>query len=82
MKDNRTFWCDYNDFLESDEWQENKRRIIQDRGYCCERCGSTEGIKLHHLNYDQELGSETDDDLMLLCDDCHNDAHKDLECFE
>jgi hypothetical protein len=64
----------YLDYIQSDEWRMRKAIIIEERGYACEECGCTdEHLQLHHLTYDR-LGAELDEDLQLLCHDCHEIA--------
>jgi len=56
-------------------WWERKAELIEVRGCCCEWCGADdEEIELHHLSY-EHLGDERDDELVLLCVDCHRQAH-------
>lgn len=71
----------YIDFINSDEWKEKRSLIIQDRGQICERCGeiieNKNKLHLHHRDYDKEFGTEADEDLMILCEDCHHNLHRD-----
>ena len=71
----------YLKYLLSNEFKQMKQAIINKRGYMCENCFSSNKIDLHHKNNDHINGKERAEDLILLCRDCHNDAHKDLECF-
>jgi hypothetical protein len=63
----------YNDHLNSEEWRELKREIIDERGAECERCGEEGVLYLHHKTYER-LGEELPSDLELLCGDCHKIA--------
>jgi len=40
----------------------------------CQRCNRRGGLEVHHLNYER-VGREKDNDLVTLCDRCHNDIH-------
>jgi len=42
----------------------------------CERCGLGLPLDLHHLHY-RTVGRETPADLLALCRDCHDAAHRD-----
>lgn len=67
---------EYLNHIASDAWREFKRRIIQRRGYKCERCGAdgnNVNLQLHHVTYER-LGHEHDADVRLLCGDCHHHA--------
>ena len=67
----------YEEVLCSALWWERRAEIIEVRGRVCERCGSDGGeveLELHHVTY-ARLGDESDDDLELLCGECHCRAH-------
>lgn len=63
----------YNAYLQSKHWKEFRAKIIEERG-CCEKCGSTERLHIHHVTYDN-LGKEKPDDVMCLCNSCHYKIH-------
>lgn len=55
---------------------DKRKRLIGDglKERRCERCGSTEKLELHHKNfnkYDNNL-----DNLIILCENCHDAAHE------
>lgn len=62
----------------SGEWR-RLRRQLRNRAACmCEVCGSTDDLHMHHIKSWAEypdLRLELDN-LMLLCRDCHYDAHR------
>jgi hypothetical protein len=66
----------YSDYLVSAHWQEFRTKIIAKRGYRCEICPAS-GVKiaLHHRTYER-LGNESEDDIILVCPDCHDRIHK------
>lgn len=69
----------YQQFLETGYWIYIRGLIRDLAGDCCEMCGDSRQVKLHvhHRTYanrgweDQNLG-----DLILLCEDCHEDVHR------
>jgi 5-methylcytosine-specific restriction endonuclease McrA len=61
----------YNERVNSDAWKARKRELIRWRGQFCERCGLHGPLDLHHKTYER-LGEEMDDDLELVCRDCHD----------
>lgn len=76
---------EYQDYISSDEWKEKKTAQIVEYGLCCSKCGkelSRRDLDLHHKSYDKEFGSETEEDLMLVCKDCHKELHQDVSCFD
>jgi 5-methylcytosine-specific restriction endonuclease McrA len=72
---------EYKEFLASDTWEVIRKEKIEECGNECERCGETVRLQVHHRHYDMEFGKERSEDLMVLCKDCHNLMHKDLEEF-
>ena len=41
----------------------------------CKACKSREKLVVHHLNY-KNKGFETSKDVLLLCEECHNQIHR------
>lgn len=68
--------AEYTVYMQSRKWMERKRRLFKKRGYTCEKCGADGSwlhLEVHHKNYDR-LGHELDDDLLIVCRDCHPKA--------
>jgi hypothetical protein len=66
---------EYQVYLASPHWRSLAARIKLARGNKCERCGETERLDAHHLTYDR-IGCERDEDLMVLCRECHLSLHE------
>jgi len=60
------------------EWQELRRQILQRDGYTCQHCGSTNQLEVHHIQARHKGGTDTPDNLITLCADCHiqDDAYR------
>ena len=56
--------------------QSIKSWLVEKRGNKCERCGSTFGIVAHHKIRMMDNGTNNDDNIELLCADCHGAEHK------
>jgi len=65
---------DYNVYLRSKKWEDKKKHIIKTYGGKCEICDSTSILQVHHNTY-KNRGVELDDELTLLCKDCHETYH-------
>jgi len=70
----------YYEYLRSDEWFMTRLMTLIVARFCCEFCGHPAddrgmGLDVHHLSYDR-LGDELPGDLIVLCRDCHTDAHQ------
>ena len=70
----------------SAHWSAVKKRFYasefatkKDDKFCCKACEAV-NVKLncHHLTY-ESLGAETNDQLCLLCDECHSLVHSQFE---
>lgn len=67
----------YAEYLQTDHWIEVRNWIREWWNYTCQRCGNKrEGrhLNVHHLTYARR-GHEHDEDLELLCGDCHQKEH-------
>jgi hypothetical protein len=61
---------DYLAYLQSGTWRTKRNRALTLAAYRCERCGTGRQLEVHHRTYDR-LGREWDQDLEVLCRDCH-----------
>lgn len=64
----------YQNYLQSVVWYDFRGKIFNERGFKCELCKSSKNIQLHHLTYER-LGNEQPEDVMVLCQKCHEKAH-------
>lgn len=65
----------YYEYLDSEQWRQKRNRILARDNYRCQKCGSAINLRVHHIRYPQEIGTEQDDDLITLCDSCHTYVH-------
>ncbi len=66
----------YQEYLQSDEWKYRADRAKKCAGHRCQVCNSTEkSLDTHHRTYDR-LGCEQDEDLIVLCRNCHTLFHE------
>jgi len=64
---------DYKEFLNSSLWADFRSRLRKAHNCSkCARCGSTEGINLHHMSYKALLDPAN---IAVLCRDCHKIQH-------
>lgn len=69
----------YARYIQSTKWETRRAafratRPPDEKG--CARCGDYSRIHVHHLSY-AKLGNEPDEDLCLLCKECHEMFHRD-----
>jgi len=65
----------YSEYLQTDHWREVRRRAQKRAGFRCEICNNPEGIQVHHRTYERR-GEERNDDLIVLCENCHRTFHE------
>ena len=75
----------YNEYLASQEWKSIRAAHLL-KYPKCERCGSKNNLQVHHLYYEDDLGSvlgrETSECLVTLCSNCHLELHEELVATE
>lgn len=68
---------EYREYIKSKEWKAKAKAAKRRVNYCCEKCGNLKPEHLlhaHHLTYER-LGKEREEDVMVLCANCHARAH-------
>lgn len=65
----------YNEYLHSDHWKAFRTAYYREHPRKCVVCGfAGDRVVLHHKTYDR-LGAEHPEDVIPLCDDCHQKTH-------
>lgn len=67
----------YHDFLKTPYWKTVSYEAKKRAGFKCMICSSPTNLRTHHKNYNHH-GREIehiDDDLVVLCDECHKKFH-------
>jgi hypothetical protein len=66
----------YQEYLTTPEWQATRKHILQRDHYQCQGCHAVDVLlHVHHYTYER-LGCEQDEDLVTLCEDCHEELHR------
>lgn len=65
----------YKNYLLTPLWKYNRKKFIENREQKCEICKGNQKLEVHHLSY-KNIGSEKNEDLCLLCNNCHTEVHK------
>lgn len=64
----------YENYINSTQWKNFRIKLFKERGFKCELCGSKKNLQVHHITY-ENLSTEKDDDVLILCQVCHQKAH-------
>jgi len=66
----------YEEYLMTPEWLATRKRILKRDHYQCQGCKALEVLlHVHHYTY-VRLGQELDEDLVTLCEVCHDELHR------
>jgi 5-methylcytosine-specific restriction endonuclease McrA len=66
---------EYQQYLQSSQWKNKRRKVLQRAGYKCEKCGANgSSLQIHHLTYER-IFNERSSDLQAVCDRCHRRLH-------
>ena len=66
---------EYLDYLLTDHWQGLRQASFIKHGKVCHACRSREKLQAHHLIYRHPLTNCTPDDILPLCESCHESLH-------
>jgi hypothetical protein len=72
----RAEWFEkHNEYLLTDKWQEKREAVLAREDNLCQGCRSALAVHIHHLSY-ENWGDELLFQLVAVCQDCHQRAHK------
>jgi len=64
----------YKEYLQSNHWKAMRKRQLKLANYKCGLCNSKDNLNVHHKTYENR-GDEKDEDLIVLCQECHAKFH-------
>jgi len=73
-KNRKTKSEDYQTYLLSSEWRLFRQKAFKHHGKVCKTCGSKEHLQVHHLHY-KNIFHEQLEDVVILCETCHEAVH-------
>ncbi len=62
--------------LDADSYRELHRQALERDGWRCQVCGSMQNLQVHHLKLRSQSGSDVEQNLITLCTECHERAHR------
>ena len=64
----------YSEYLQTEHWKNIRERALLRANHKCRMCGSKEKLQVHHNTYNN-IGNERNEDLTVLCKECHEFLH-------
>jgi 5-methylcytosine-specific restriction endonuclease McrA len=61
--------------LDLDSYRKLRTEVLERDGWRCQYCGSSVRLQVHHIRSRSRLGDDTDENLITLCANCHDDIH-------
>lgn len=72
----------YHEYLQTLAWQARRKKKLKQAGNRCQICNTNQRrVDVHHRTYERR-GYELDEDLTVLCEDCHALFHQRLPKFD
>lgn len=69
----------YAEYLQTDHWQDVRRRALKRSGFKCQLCNAGKtALHVHHRTY-KNRGQEENSDVIVLCANCHSKFHTEAE---
>jgi 5-methylcytosine-specific restriction endonuclease McrA len=65
----------YHEYLRGEEWQAKRLLVLKRCNEICEGCGTAQATQVHHVYYNEEMGSEPLWALRGVCRPCHEREH-------
>jgi 5-methylcytosine-specific restriction endonuclease McrA len=62
--------------LDSLAYARLRLEVLQRDGWRCQLCGSSKALQAHHKNFRSQLGDDSEQNLITLCDGCHKLMHR------
>ncbi len=62
--------------LSDEAYRDLCAKILERDGWMCQHCGRREQLQIHHLIHRSQLGTDSEDNLIVLCAECHHQVHR------
>lgn len=76
------FSDDFIQYYKSDEWQKKRNERIKIDNFRCQKCNSPFNLQVHHLTYKNFKNEDIYNDLITLCDRCHQKIETNKKMFK
>lgn len=66
----------YREYLNTEHYKKKRLLRLKLDDYRCQRCGTGKNLQVHHINYDRLGYPEEIEDMITLCNHCHEYVHE------
>lgn len=78
----RIKWSNYNDYLNSPEWEAIKEEVYKSRDGHCMACCDFSNLELHHVTYPKDWNKDKAENVIILYKKCHQEFHDSDNVYE
>jgi 5-methylcytosine-specific restriction endonuclease McrA len=61
--------------LDPDAYDQLRKQVLERDAWRCQHCGRRTQLEVHHLTRRSSMGSDTEENLITLCHECHRATH-------
>ena len=61
--------------LDRVRYRQLEMKILERDGWRCQGCGRRDQLQVHHLVRRSQSGADCDENLIVVCSDCHRSLH-------
>jgi 5-methylcytosine-specific restriction endonuclease McrA len=62
--------------LDSTSYHDLHQQVLERDGWRCQVCGSMQNLQVHHFKFRSHSGSDVEQNLITLCEECHTRIHR------
>jgi 5-methylcytosine-specific restriction endonuclease McrA len=62
--------------LDRDAYEQLCRQVLKRDAWRCQSCGAIENLQVHHKQYRSRSGDDSEENLITLCNGCHELTHR------
>lgn len=62
--------------LDAESYRELHQQVLERDSWRCQLCGTMQHLQVHHLKFRSRSGDDTDQNLITLCAQCHEQVHQ------
>ena len=61
--------------LDPESYSRLRQQVLVRDGWCCQDCGHSTGLEVHHIQARSGLGDDAEQNLITVCTSCHRAVH-------